>query len=148
MSATDFGDVVTAAGLAVPSTIVRVAGVDESPEPSIAMNAPSARAAPIAAEAISAAVRDAVFFMGGLLDGAEGLLDVGCSSQLRSSSEPLVSLLRISKLGGWVGPRAPRGTTDVWPNQPPRSMTRAPSRSTMRPGGAICRLGRVTTRSR
>ena len=43
MSATDFGDVVTAAGLAVPSTIVLVAGVDESPVPSVAMNAPSAR---------------------------------------------------------------------------------------------------------
>ena len=67
MSATDFGDVVTAAGLAVPSTIVLVAGVDESLVPSVAMNAPSARAAPIEAEATSAAARDAFFFMGGLL---------------------------------------------------------------------------------
>jgi len=63
MSATDFGGVVTAAGLAVPATIVRVAGMDESPVASIAMNAPSAKVAP-AAEAISAAARDAVFFNG------------------------------------------------------------------------------------
>src|SRR6478672_8419713 len=97
MSATDFGDVVTAAGLAVPSTIVLVAGVDESLVPSFAMNAPSARAAPIAAEAMSAAARDAFFFMGGLLGRCgKVFLHVGCWSQLRSSSEPLVSLLRIS----------------------------------------------------
>src|SRR6478672_4491574 len=66
MSATDFGDVVAAAGLAAPSTMVLVAGEDESPVPSIAMNAPSARAAPIAAEAMSGTARDA-FFMGRLL---------------------------------------------------------------------------------
>src|SRR5690349_20374060 len=148
MSATDFGDVVTAAGLALPSTIVRVAGVDESPVPSIAMNAPSARAAPIAAEPTSAAVRDAVFFMGGLLgrrgrsSGCRLLVPVevqlGAACELAQNQHP--------RRLGWTA--SLRGTTDVWPNQPPRSMTRAPSRSTMRPGGAICRLGEVTTRSR
>src|SRR6476619_617558 len=148
MSATDFGDVVTAAGLAVPSTIVLVAGVDESLVPSVAMNAPSARAAPITAEAISAAARDACFFMGGLLGRCGSLLHVGCWAQLRFSSEPLVSLLRISTRPplGWTA--SLRGTTDVWPTQLLRWMMRSPSRSTMRPGGATGRLGELTTRSR
>ena len=65
MSATDFAELVTAAGLAVPWTIVFVAAADESLVPSVAMNAPNARAAPMAAEATSAAARDACF-MGGL----------------------------------------------------------------------------------
>src|SRR6478736_9575394 len=97
MSATDFGDVVTAAGLAVPSTIVLVAGVDEPLVPSVAMNAPSARAAPITAEAISAAARDACLFKGTAPRTVRKVFCVvGCWSQLRFSSEPLVSLLRIS----------------------------------------------------
>ena len=117
MSATDFDDVVTAAGLAVPSTIVRVAGVGESLVPSVAMNAPSARAAPIAAEATSAAARDACF-MGGLLGRCRtSFLLAGCSSELRPGSESLVSRLRDQgyhrRMAAAATPIDDEGTVDI-----------------------------------
>src|SRR6478672_8111629 len=120
MSATDFGDVVAAAGLAAPSTMVLVAGVDEPPVPSIAMNAPSARTAPIAAEAMSAAARGA-FFMGRLLGrcgrAGAGRVVVPVEAQLGAPCE--LAENRHARRPGWT--TSLRGTTDAWPMQPPRT---------------------------
>jgi hypothetical protein len=55
-------------------------------------------------------------------------------------------LVRVeARLGIACEPAEKSGVPSMqWPQQPPRSMMRAPSTSMMRPGGAICRSGEVT----